>query len=61
MQVARWLEALFRAAVRVDGVPMVDVLQCWLTVSAEPRAARGRNRHVHRRCFALAPAEGVFP
>jgi hypothetical protein len=39
LRVARWPEALFRAAVNVKGVPVADVIQCWLDVSGE--AARG--------------------
>jgi hypothetical protein len=37
--VARWPESLFRGAVRPDGVPVADVIQCWLDVSSHP--ARG--------------------
>jgi hypothetical protein len=39
LRVARWPEAIFRAAARVDGVPVSDVIQCWLDVSSHP--ARG--------------------
>lgn len=39
LRVPRWPESVFRAAVRPEGAPVADVLQCWLDVSAEP--ARG--------------------
>ena len=39
VRVARWPEATFRSVVRPEGVPVADVLQCWLDVSVHP--ARG--------------------
>ena len=36
VRVARWPESVFRGTVSVGGVPVADVIQCWLDVSAEP-------------------------
>ena len=46
-------EAIFRAAVMRDGLPLSDVLQVWLDVSAHP--ARGREQAAEIRRQALAP------
>jgi hypothetical protein len=35
----RWPETVFRGAVMVNGVPVADIVQCWLDVAAHP--ARG--------------------
>ena len=57
-QVARWPESLFRAAVSVDGVPVADVLQCWLDVSGEPARGAEQAAFLWRRIIGPAIAKG---
>jgi hypothetical protein len=54
VQVARWPESLFRAAVYAKGVPVADVLQCWLDVSNEPARGAEQAAFIWRR--VLGPA-----
>ena len=42
-------EAVFRAVVMRDGVPVSDVLQAWLDVSAHPARGREQAREIRRR------------
>lgn len=42
----RFPESLFRGAVSVDGVPVADVLQCWLDVGAHPVRGAEQAREV---------------
>ncbi len=53
-RVARWPESVFRAAVDVDGVPVADVIQCWLDVSGEQ--ARGAEQAAFIWTRVLGPA-----
>jgi hypothetical protein len=50
-------EAVFRSAVRRDGLPVSDALQVWLDVSAHP--SRGREQAAEIRRRALAPLLGM--
>jgi hypothetical protein len=56
VRVARWPESVFRAAVRPDGVPVADIIQCWLDVSAEPTRGAEQASFIWRR--VLGPAIG---
>ena len=58
LRVARWPESLFRAAVDVDGVPVSDVLQCWLDVSGEPARGAEQAAFIWRRVLGPAIANG---
>lgn len=58
VQVARWPESVFRAAVSVDGVPVADVLQCWLDVSGEPARGAEQAAFLWRRVIGPAIAKG---
>jgi hypothetical protein len=58
LRVARWPESLFRAAVNVDGVPVADVIQCWLDVSAEPARGAEQAAFIWRRVLGPAIAHG---
>jgi len=58
LRVARWPESLFRAAVNVDGVPVADVLQCWLDVSGEPARGAEQAAFIWRRVLGPAIANG---
>jgi hypothetical protein len=58
LQVARWPESLFRAAVYVKGVPVADVLQCWLDVSGEPARGAEQAAFIWRRVLGPAIAHG---
>jgi hypothetical protein len=49
-------EAVFRPAVLRDGVPVSDILQVWLDVSAHPSRGRAQAEEIRRR--ALAPLFG---
>lgn len=49
-------EAVFRAAVTSDGVPISDVLQVWLDVATHPARGREQAREIQRR--ALKPLFG---
>jgi len=42
-------QSLFRAAVRVDGVPVSDVLQVWLDVQGHPARGRQQAEEIGRR------------
>ncbi len=46
-------ESVFRAAVRIDGTPVCDILQIWLDTNSYP--ARGREQADMIRKRALAP------
>lgn len=50
-------EAVFRAAVMRDGLPVSDALQVWLDVSVHP--ARGREQAAEIRRMALDPLLGM--
>jgi hypothetical protein len=54
VRVARWPESIFRAAARVDGVPVSDLIQCWLDVSSH--AARGAEQAAFIWKRVLGPA-----
>jgi len=58
LRVARWPESLFRAAVHVDGVPVADVIQCWLDVSGEPARGGEQAAFIWRRVLGPAIANG---
>jgi hypothetical protein len=58
LQVARWPESLFRAAVCAKGVPVADVLQCWLDVSGEPARGAEQAAFIWRRVLGPAIAHG---
>jgi hypothetical protein len=58
LRVARWPESIFRAAVRVDGVPVADVIQCWLDVSSEPARGAEQARFIWKRVLGPALAKG---
>lgn len=59
VRVARWPESVFRAAVRAGGVPIADVLQCWLDVSSHPARGAEQAEFIWKRVLgpALAPKE----
>jgi hypothetical protein len=42
-------ESVFRGAVQVDGLPVCDVLQVWLDVSAHPARGKQQADVIHRR------------
>lgn len=56
--VAKWPEALFRAAVDVDGVPVSDVIQCWLDVSNEHTRGAEQAAILWRRVIGPSLASG---
>jgi hypothetical protein len=58
LQVARWPESLFRASVGVKGVPVADVIQCWLDVSGEPARGAEQAAFIWRRVLGPAIARG---
>jgi hypothetical protein len=58
VRVARWPESVFRATVRVDGVPAADVIQCWLDVSSHPARGQEQAAFIWKRVLALALAPG---
>lgn len=47
------MQSVFRGAVRVEGVPVCDVLQIWLDVASHP--SRGQEQADHIRKRVLAP------
>jgi hypothetical protein len=49
-------EAIFRASVMRDGIPVTDVLQVWLDVSTHPARGREQAREIWRR--VLKPVFG---
>ncbi len=61
LRVARWSESIFRASVNIDGVPMADVLQCWLDVSGEPARGVEQAEFIWRRVLGPAIANGEPP
>lgn len=58
LRIARWPESIFRAAVNVDGVPVADVIQCWLDVSSEPTRGAEQAAFIWRRVLGPALAKG---
>jgi hypothetical protein len=58
LRIARWPESVFRAAVQVDGVPVSDVIQCWLDVSGEPARGAEQAAFIWRRVLGPAIANG---
>lgn len=58
VRVARWPESVFRGAVRRDGAPVADIIQCWLDVSAEPARGPEQAAHLWRRVLGPALASG---
>ncbi len=54
VRVARWPESVFRGAVGVHGVPVADIIQCWLDVSAEPSRGAEQSAFIWRK--VLGPA-----
>ena len=53
VRVPIYREAVFRAAVMRDGVPISDILQVWLDVSSHPARGEAQAEEIRRR--ALAP------
>ena len=49
LRVASKPEAVFRAAVHVDGVPVSDVLQVWLDVQSHPARGAQQANEIRRR------------
>ncbi|MGD0836822.1 MAG: hypothetical protein ABSB49_09295 [Polyangia bacterium] len=58
LRVPRWPESLFRAVVHVGGVPVADVIQCWLDVSGEPVRGAEQAAFIWRRVLGPAIASG---
>jgi len=58
VRVARWPESVFRGAVSVGGVPVADVIQCWLDVSAEPGRGAEQAAFIWQRVLGPAIAGG---
>ncbi len=58
LRVARWPESIFRAAVNIDGVPVSDVIQCWLDVSGEPARGVEQAAFIWRRVLGPVIANG---
>ncbi len=58
VRVARWPESVFRAAAHPDGVPVADVLQCWLDVSAHPSRGAEQAEYLWKRVLAPALVPG---
>jgi hypothetical protein len=58
LRVARWPESLFRAAVDIKGVPVADVIQCWLDVSGEPARGAEQAAFIWKRVLGPAIANG---
>jgi hypothetical protein len=56
VRVAPYPEAVFRAAVNRDGLPVTDILQVWLDVRRHPSRGREQAEVIWRR--VLAPALG---
>lgn len=46
------VQSIFRGAVRVDGVPVCDVLQVWLDVAAHPSRGQEQADHIGKRVLA---------
>ena len=44
-------ESVFRGAVQVDGLPVADVLQCWLDVADHPVRGAEQAEHIWRKVF----------
>lgn len=58
VRLARWPESIFRAAARVDGVPVADVIQCWLDVSSHPARGGEQAAFIWKRVLGPALASG---
>ncbi len=58
VRVARWPESVFRGAVLREGVPVADVIQCWLDVSGEPARGAEQAAFIWRRVLGPALARG---
>lgn len=58
VRVARWPESLFRAAARADGLPVADVIQCWLDVSSHPARGAEQAAFIWKRVLGPALAGG---
>jgi len=58
VRAARWPESLFRAAVRISGVPVADVIQCWLDVSSHPARGAEQAAFIWKRVLGPALASG---
>jgi hypothetical protein len=56
VRVARWPESVFRAAVRADGVPAADIMQCWLDVSSHPTRGAEQSAFIWKRVLGRALA-----
>jgi hypothetical protein len=52
VRVPKYPEAVFRAAVGRDGVPVSDILQVWLDVSNHPARGKGQSDLLHKRVFS---------
>lgn len=51
LRVPKYPEAVFRAAVKRDGVPTSDILQVWLDVSNHPARGKDQADILRRRVF----------
>ncbi len=58
VRIARWPESVFRGAVFRGGVPVADIIQCWLDVSAEPARGAEQAAFIWRRVLGPAIAGG---
>ena len=58
LRITRWPESLFRAVVHIDGIPVTDVIQCWLDVSTEPARGAEQAAFIWRRVLGPALANG---
>ena len=58
VRIARWPESVFRGAVSRGGVPVADIIQCWLDVSAEPARGAEQAAFIWRRVLGPALAGG---
>ena len=58
LRVARWPESVFRGAVCVRGVPVADIVQCWLDVASEPSRGAEQSAFIWRKVLARAIGDG---
>jgi len=52
LRVPKYTEAVFRAAVKRDGVPTSDILQVWLDVSNHPARGKDQADILRKRVFS---------
>ena len=58
VRVARCPESVFRGAVIREGVPVADVIQCWLDVSGEPARGAEQAAFIWRRVLGPVLTDG---